>query len=163
MRIIGEKVHVNRLPVSASLIAATVLIFGLTACGDKAPTIKKSENSSRLAGSWVLKAKLDESGHEVPAVERQMKLVLSEDQLFQAEFRASNSEKWIRGGQGSFSYDPPLLTLYWEAGSTNPLLVREKDQNTIELHHCRTMIPVINQEPSEIFVRQKGGPTRGAS
>jgi len=136
----------------------------LISCGEKAPTIEKSKDSGRLAGTWVLQTKLVGSDNqEAAVVEPQMKLVFTDDQLFRAEFRANDSQKWIRGGQGSFSYNPPLLTMYWESGTINPLLVVEKDSGTIVLHHCRTMIPVKDQEPSEIFIRQKGGPTRGAS
>jgi hypothetical protein len=157
-------VHFNhRQSLWPSCLAALLLILSLTSCGDKAPTITENPNGARLSGTWVLKTKFTETGGDAPSIDRQMKIVLSKGQLFEAEFRGNDSEKWIRGGQGSFSYDPPLLTLYWESGQTNALLVVEKDQNTMVLHHCRTMIPVKDQEPSEVFVRQKGGPTRGAS
>ena len=156
----------DRQPALAFGLAAglVLVLLCLTSCGEKAPTIEISKDSGRLEGTWVLKSRLVEDNSNAPGSERQMKLVLSDGQLFRAEFRASDSDKWIRGGQGSFSYAPPLLTLYWESGTINPLLVVERDPNTIVLHHCRTMIPVKDQEPSEIFVRQKkGGPTRGAS
>ena len=154
----------DRKLVLAYGIAALIAALCLGSCGEKAPTIEKSKDSGRLAGVWVLKSRLaggEDQGAQ--GLERQMKLVFTDDQLFKAEFRENDSQKWIKGGEGSFSYSPPLLTMYWESGTINPMLVVEKDPNTIEVHHCRTMIPVKDQEPSEVFVRQKGGPTRKAS
>lgn len=157
----------DRKLVSAyCFVVVAVVALCLCGCGEKIPTIEKTKDTGRLAGTWVLKTRLvggEDDGKGVPASERQMKLVFTDDQLFRAEFRGDASQKWISGGRGSFSYSPPLLTMYWESGTINPLLVVEQNPDTIVLHHCRTMIPVRGQEPSEIFVRQKGGPTRKAS
>jgi hypothetical protein len=158
-------VYGDRKLVLTCSLAAVLVALCLCSCGEKAPTIEKSKDSGQLAGTWVLKSRVTEGeGQGAQGLERQMKLVFTDDQLFRAEFRENSSQKWIRAGQGSFSYKPPLLTMYWESGTINPLLIVEEDPNTIVLHHCRTMIPVKDQEPSEIFVRQKSsGPTRKAS
>ncbi len=103
--------HFNRQSLWPSFLVGLLFILCLTSCGEKAPTITENPNNARLTGTWVLKTKFTETGGNAPSIDRQMKLMLKEGQLFEAEFRGNSSEKWIRGGQGSFSYDPPLLTL----------------------------------------------------
>jgi hypothetical protein len=134
------------------------------ACGEKAVPIEKNEFASRLVGTWVLKARIVD-GTETPATERQMKLILKGDQTFVAKFRGDATQTWINAGQGSFSYDPPLLNLYWDSGPQLTLLATENGSEELVIHHGRNLVPLNNQEPTERFVREKSqsGPTRQPS
>ncbi len=153
-----------RWSVFRVLITVTAFGFLAAGCGEKAVPVEKNENISRLVGAWVLKARIVD-GNETPATERQMKLVLKGDQTFLAKFRGDESQTWINAGQGSFSYDPPLLTLYWNSGPQLTLLATETDSGELIIHHGRNLVPLQNQEPTERFVREKSqtGPTRQPS
>jgi hypothetical protein len=147
----------------ASLLCLAGVALLVASCGDKAATISKNENSGRLVGTWILKARVTE-GAESPATERQMKLSFRDDQTFRAEYRGEESQPWITAGTGGFWYNPPSLTLYWDAGQTLTLLVVERDGDSILLHHGRNLAPLKDQEPEEVFVRAKAaGPTRQPS
>ena len=65
------------------------------------------------------------------------------------------TQEWIQAGDGAFSYDPPLLTLYWDSGATARLLVVESGPERLVFHHGRNLAPLNNQEPDEVFSRQK--------
>ncbi|MBI4963846.1 MAG: hypothetical protein HY913_11270 [Desulfomonile tiedjei] len=102
---------------------------------------------------------------EEPVDQRFLRLHLKEGGTFRADFRGEENQKWIRAGEGGFSYDPPLLTLFWDSGQVNSLLVREVQPEQLVIHHGRNLAPLKDQEPDEVFVRQKDakGPTRGPS
>jgi hypothetical protein len=94
-----------------------------------------------------------------------MRLVLNPDGTFVTNYRGDESQGWIRSGQGGFSYEPPYLNLFWENGASVTLLVTELEPDRILVHHGRNHVPLKDQEPQEIFVRQKmeRGPTRISS
>jgi hypothetical protein len=94
-----------------------------------------------------------------------MKLTFNPDGSFLASYRGDGTQNWIRAGQGGFAYHPPYLSLHWETGPVLTLLVREADSERLLIHHGRNVIPLKDQEPDEIFVKQKieKGPTRGQS
>jgi len=151
---------------SAFRVLITVVVFGFlaAACGEKAVPVEKNEYISRLVGTWVLKARIVD-GNETPATDRQMKLVLKADQTFLAKFRGDATQSWINAGRGSFSYDPPLLNLYWDSGPQLTVLATETGSEELVIHHGRNLVPLNNQEPTERFVREKSqsGPTRQPS
>ena len=157
---------VTRARRSAFRLLIIFCVVGVlaAACGEKALTVDKTQDISRLVGTWVLKARSDD-GSETPAAERQMKLVLKGDQTFLAKFRGDETQAWINAGRGSFSYAPPFLSLYWESSPQLTLLVTETGPEEILVHHGRNLVPLNNQEPEERFVREKpqGGPTRRPS
>ncbi len=133
-------------------------------CGGQTYKSEKTEHAMRLAGTWSLKARIAQ-GEESPVTERFMKLVLQPGGTFRAEYRWDQAQGWIPAGQGGFSYAPPNLTLFWEAGAVSNLLVSEIESDKILLHHGRNLAPLKDQEPDEIFVRLKieKGPTRSPS
>jgi hypothetical protein len=152
-----------RCRLTALLCLAAGLALFVASCGDKAVTIPKNENTSRLVGTWILKTRIAD-GAESPVTERQMRLYFKDDQTFRAEFRGEESQNWITAGAGSFSYSPPVLTLYWDAGQTLTLLTEERGGDTMLIHHGRNFVPLKDQEPQEIFIRAKAaGPTRQPS
>lgn len=154
----------DRLIVPLLLCLALLGGLLLASCSDKGVSIQKNENASRLVGTWLLKARLID-GKETPATERYMKLQLKDDETFRSWYRGEASQPWISAGQGAFSYDPPHLSLHWDSGATVTLLVTEKGPETLEIHHGRNVVPLKDQDPPEVFVRQKPqtGPTRGPS
>ncbi len=91
-----------------------------------------------------------------------MRLALNTDGTFRADYRGDTTEKWITAGAGAFSYNSPLLTMYWESGATSVLLVRDAEPDRMVLHHGRNMVPLAEQDPDEVFVRinPEKGPTR---
>ncbi|MEI8181330.1 MAG: hypothetical protein WCG29_01380 [Desulfomonile sp.] len=142
-----------------------VVVFFLFSCqGQQASKSKKLEHASKLAGTWILNAKITE-GLEVQVNERLMKLTLNAGGTFRAHYRGDGNQAWIVAGQGGFSYDPPMLNLYWESGSVSAFLVSQTEPDQILIHHGRNLAPLKDQEPDEIFVRQKieKGPIRTPS
>ncbi|MBI5249688.1 MAG: hypothetical protein HY912_09350 [Desulfomonile tiedjei] len=100
--------------------------------------------------------------NEVPVAQRFMRLALNPDGTFRADYRGESTQKWIKAGQGAFSYNPPMLTMHWESGATATLLVRAAEPDRMVLHHGRNMVPLAEQEPDEVFARMnpEKGPTR---
>lgn len=101
-------------------------------------------------------------GLEVPVGERVMKLTLHPDGTFLANYRGDITQDWILAGQGAYSYEAPMLNLYWDSGRVINLLVDESQPDRLVLHHGRNVAPLKDQEPDEVFSRHKGekGPTR---
>jgi hypothetical protein len=144
------------------LLTLAALSLLLVSCGSQTPTSeKKSDQRGSLAGKWLLQARLAD-GVEAPATDRILELTFNKEGTFRANYRGDASQKWVRAGQGRYSYDPPLLTLYWEAGPASTLLVDELNPDRIRVHHGRTTVPLKDQEPDEIFVRRtvEKGPTK---
>jgi len=147
-----------------ALAALFVICLGMASCGGDLPSTDKKGEVSRLAGTWTLKARISD-GVEAPAAERCMRLELHRDGTFKAKYRGNTAQSWIKAGQGAFSYGPPYLNLYWESGAMNSLLVNELDQDRMLIHHGRNLAPLKDQEPEELFTREKieKGPTRSPS
>jgi len=139
-------------------------LLALSCCTEKTTKIEKSDKASQVAGIWTMKSRVLED-REQPVVQRFLKLHLKEDGTFRADYRGEENQKWIQAGRGGFSYEPPLLTLYWDSGQVITLLVREVQPEQLVIHHGRNLAPLKDQEPDEVFGRQKEtkGPTRGAS
>ncbi len=136
------------------LIGLSLLILFSLSCGGPTGSIQKNQNNSRLLGTWVLNARL--AGEmERPAEERQIMFTFLGNDLFTARFRADGAQNWTGAGRGSFSYQPPYLYLYWDSGATATLLVTEVGPESIRIHHGRNLVPMLGQDPDEIFVRQK--------
>jgi hypothetical protein len=100
-------------------------------------------------------------GDERPVDERFLRLVLRNDGTFQAQYRGSPGQNWIRAGAGAFSYRAPLLTFFWDSGQVVKLLVIEQQPDQLRVHHGLNMVPLKDQPPDEVFVRTKPakGPT----
>ncbi len=148
-------------------IPAVALIFLgvlLVSCDRQTGTVQKNESNSLLAGTWVIKSRIID-GVDSPANERFIRFVFDADGLFNSKYRGDENQEWIHAGEGSFSYDPPLLTLYWDSGAIATLLVVEAGPERLVFHHGRNLVPLINQEPDEVFARQKveKGPVRTPS
>lgn len=148
-----------------------ILILGLlllgtlaVSCTSQPKSAEKNGDALRLNGTWVLTSKVIE-GRDTPVTNRLMKLVFNNNGTFRAIYRGDEGQTWIGAGAGGFSYAPPLLTLFWDSGPAVTIVVEEKDPERLLFHHGRNLVPLINQEPDEIFVRQKieKGPTRQPS
>ena len=153
------------LPCSNSVIFfCLVSLLALSSCTERTPKVERSDKAALLAGAWTMKSRLV-AEREDPVVQRFLKLRLKEDGTFRADYRGQEDQKWIQAGQGGFSYEPPLLTLYWNSGQVITLLVRDAKPEQLVVHHGRNLVPLKDQEPDEVFVRQKErkGPTRGPS
>lgn len=147
-----------------SLIPCLVLTLLLGACTSESSKVDKRRENGRLAGTWVLKARVTD-GKESPATERFIKLYLQADGTFSADFKGESQQPWIRAGQGGFSYNPPVLSLFWDNGASVAFLVTETDGDRIMLHRGRNLAPLKQQEPDEVFVRHRieKGPTKKPS
>lgn len=144
------------------ILFITLFSFLLFSCGGPATTVQKNDESSKLAGTWTLKTRIKD-GVSSPVTERFMRLVLKENGTFHADYKGEESQRWIRAGQGGFSYSPPMLQFYWDNGPVVTLIVVEADQGKLLVHHGRNMVPLKDQEPDEVFVGEtapKRGPTR---
>jgi len=151
----------------SSILPLALIALLLVSCSGQstAPKAEKpSGETNRLVGVWVLQSRMVD-GVSGPAKERIMELVLKSDGTFRANFRGDETQAWIKAGEGGFSYDPPLLNLYWDAGYVVTLLVNELGSDQLQVHHGRTLAPEMGKDPDEIFVRRKvdKGPTRKAS
>jgi hypothetical protein len=142
-----------------------LLLLVAAGCDNKTASTQRTDNAPALSGTWILKSKIAPDGIESPVSQRFMKLTFHADGSFQAFYRGEEPQSWIRAGQGGFSYYPPHLNLYWESGPIHTLVVREFQPERLLIHHGRNMIPLKDQEPDEVFVKQKTekGPTRGQS
>lgn len=148
-----------------TLLSLLTLCALLAGCGEQSPDVDKAgTNSQAIAGTWVLKARMAGENQE-PATQRIIRLTLTGQGTFTAHYRGDPSQKWIRAGDGAFSYSPPLLTLFWDNGATVTLLVAEQGPDHMRVHHGRNLVPLRTQDPDEIFVKQKieRGPTRSPS
>ncbi len=146
-------------------LAPTICCLVILGCGERAPDSAKSNaDTQTLAGTWLLEARITEDG-EAPATDRVMRLALSPRGTFQAYYRGDTTQEWVRAGDGGYSYSQPVLTLYWDNGATVTLLVSQLGPDRIRVHHGLNLVPLKDQDPDEIFVRQKmdKGPTQGAS
>jgi hypothetical protein len=146
--------------------AAALIFLGglLLSCDRQTATISPNPSNSLLAGTWIIQSRVID-GVASPAEERFIRFAFGADGLFKAKYRGEKNQDWIRAGEGAFSYDPPVLTLYWDSGATAALLVVESNQERIVFHHGRDLAPLVNQEPDEVFTRQKTekGPVRKPS
>ncbi len=140
----------------AFLRIITLILFFLlsVSCDPKTRSVQENENNTRLAGTWIIQSRIID-GVASPVNERFIGLVFDKGGLFRSTYREERSQEWIRAGEGAFSYDPPLLTLYWDSGATARLLVVESSPEQLIFHHGRNLAPLNNQEPDEIFSRQK--------
>lgn len=149
-----------------SLVISLCLLplLAVSCCTENTAKVEKTDKASSLAGTWTMKSRVVEDAEE-PVALRFLKLNLKEDGTFRADYRGEENQKWIQAGQGGFSYEPPLLTLYWDSGQVKSLLVREIQPEQLTMHHGRNLVPLKDQEPDEVFLRQKEskGPTRGPS
>lgn len=148
------------IPILVLLLLGTLAV----SCTSKPKSADESADASRLNGTWVLTAKVVE-GQDVPVTSRLMKLVFNNNGTFRAVYRGDKGQAWIGAGAGGFSYAPPFLTLFWDSGPAVTIVVEEKNAERLLFHHGRNLVPLKNQEPDEIFVRQKieKGPTRQPS
>jgi hypothetical protein len=139
----------------------TLFSLLLLSCGGPTTTEQKNDESRRLAGTWTLKTRIKD-GVGSPVTERFMRLVLKENGTFFADYKGEESQRWIRAGQGGFSYSPPMLQFYWDNGPVVTLIVVEAEQGRLLVHHGRNLVPLKNQEPDEVFVGEtpQKGPTR---
>jgi len=148
------------IPILGLLLLGTLAV----SCTSQPKSAEKSGDASRLTGTWVLTSKVVD-GQDIPVTSRLMKLVFNSNGTFRAIYRGDEGQAWIGAGAGGFSYTPPLLTLFWDSGPPVTIVVEEKDPERLLFHHGNSLVPLNNQDPDEIFVRQKTekGPTRQPS
>ena len=147
-----------------TLFAIFLYVLSLTllaSCSDQGKIPQKSESAARLSGIWDLKSRITDE-NEAPVTQRFIRLALKNDGTFRADYRGEANQKWVKAGQGAFSYSPPILTMHWESGAVSALLVRDSQPDRMVLHHGRNMTPLAEQDPDEVFVRinPEKGPTR---
>lgn len=144
-----------------ALLCVTLFTLFIVSCGTPSTTEQKTDESGRLAGTWTLTSRIKD-GVSGPVTERFLRLVLKDNGTFHADYKGEESQRWIRAGQGGFSYSPPLLQFYWDNGQVVTLLVVEFEPGKLVVHHGRNMVPLKDQEPEEIFVGEtpQKGPTR---
>jgi hypothetical protein len=145
-------------------IGLLLAAFFLCSCSSEPTTVKKNDESAKLAGTWLMKSRIVADKPE-PADQRIMKLHFGESGTFRAEYRGNTSQSWITAGRGAFSYEPPYVTLFWDTGQVLTLMVREAEGDRLTVHHGKTLAPLANQEPDEEFerIKETKGPTRKPS
>src|SRR5208337_3082705 len=136
------------------ILTLILLLILSGSCDRQTGSVQKNENNSRLAGTWIIQSRIVDEV-ESPIAERFVRFVFDTNGLFQSTYRGEKTQEWIQAGDGAFSYDPPLLTLYWDSGATARLLVVESGPERLVFHHGRNLAPLDNQEPDEVFIRQK--------
>ncbi len=146
-----NKVSSTRTQSIGLCLMAVLFLFS---CSRDSASIQKNENTLRLVGTWMLQSRVV-GETESPARDRQLEFIFLGNDLFHARYRADSTQNWIRAGEGSFRYDPPYLSLFWDSGATTALLVAEEGTEHIRFHHGRNLVPAVNQEPDEVYVRQK--------
>lgn len=155
-----KKSHDYSFPLILFCLLAVhaVLLIG---CQSKSQAPEGVNRADRLQGTWTLMARIVD-GQELPASQRVMRLTFNDKGTFTAEYRSDNDQGWIRPGKGVFRYLPPILSLHWDSGAVTTLLVTEMNEDRILVHHGRNLVPLRDQEPEEIFERQKleKGPTQ---
>jgi len=150
--------HFTPVILFCLLAAPAMLSIG---CQSKSEAPEEVNKADRLRGTWTLVARIVD-GQELPVSKRLMRLIFTDKGVFTAEYRSDKDQGWIRPGKGVFRYIPPMLNLYWDSGAVTILLVTEIDQDRILVHHGRNLVPLTEQEPDEIFQRQRPekGPTQ---
>ncbi len=147
---------------SLALLISALLLACISLVSCKSDSDEQSRiTRARIAGTWLMTSRIID-GAEVPVSERVMRLALNNDGTFVANYRGETNQDWIVAGQGAYSYEAPMLKLYWDSGRVINLLVDESQPDRITLHHGRNAAPLKDQEPDEVFIRHKGekGPTR---
>jgi len=155
---------IRRIKV-CGLCAVVVLALVMSSCSkDTSVQGKLDDRIQAFTGTWALQARIAD-GKEVPVEERFMKLVLSQDGTFRALYRGEKTQNWIVAGQGGYSFTPHSLILYWDSGQVLNLLVVGAEPNRLRLHHGTALVPLKDQEPDDVFVRDTTpkGPTRSPS
>lgn len=150
------------VPKNPAIVFCLILsAFFFVSCGSQNTAPQKTENAARFSGVWDLKYRIVDDS-ETPVTQRFMRLALNTDGTFRTDYRGDAAQKWIKAGQGAFSYNPPLLSMHWESGATSVLLVRDPTSERMVLHHGRNLVPMAEQDPDEVFVRlnPEKGPTR---
>ena len=136
------------------IITLILLVVLSISCDRQTGSVQKNENNSRLAGTWIIQSRIIDDV-ESPVDERFVRFVFDANGLFQSTYRGERTQEWIQAGDGAFSYDPPLLTLYWDSGATARLLVVESGPDRLVFHHGRNLVPLNNQEPDGGFFPAK--------
>jgi outer membrane lipoprotein-sorting protein len=127
--------------------------FFTAACGKEKPEVRADSAAlESIAGDWTLAARVTGNG-ETPAQDRFVKLSLKRDGTFRFLFQGDKTQPWITAGEGAFSFTPPTLSFYWDNGAQVRLLVVEKSENRMRLHHGRNLVPVKGADPDEVYVR----------
>lgn len=155
----------NNARITLCIAGLCALCLVLVSCGSGPRLTNERDKARTLAGTWVLQSRVVD-GKETPATERQMKIVVGDQGTFLFQYRGDDKQKWINAGEGGVSYIPPSLKFFWDTGQTQTLLVVKEQSDRIRLHHGQNLAPLKDQEPDEIFVREKAagkGPTRRAS
>jgi hypothetical protein len=143
-------------PTRVHALFQLLLLLGclvISSCGPDADVGRPPAKPDELAGAWILESRLSD-GLTVPARERQMKLVLTDEGTFKASFRWDDSQEWTTAGEGAFAYIPPHLEFHWDSGPTTVFLVVEKSPDRLRLHQGRSLAPMRDDEPDQIFVKQ---------
>jgi hypothetical protein len=144
--------HVIAFRFAAKLAVLLMMGLFLTSCTGQSTAPQRGDQGIALAGIWDLKARMENEA-ETPVTQRFMRLVFNPDGTFRAEYRGDESQKWVRAGQGGFSFRPPLLNMHWDSGAVSTLLLQNNDPDRIVLHHGRNMVPLAEQDPDEVFVK----------
>jgi hypothetical protein len=146
----------NKLNSSHCLIAILVT-FGLLLIGcSNQDTASKESGSSNLVGVWQLKARIiDEK--EIPAEDRIMKIIFEPNNFFKAMYKGTKDQDWIKAGQGGYVYKAPYLSLHWENGRLLSLYIKELASNRMLIHHGKSLAPMKDQEPDEVFEKLPNG------
>ncbi len=144
----------NVKSVHISKLLLILLIFTSASCDRQTGSIQKNENNSQLLGTWTIQSRIVDD-RESAVDQRFIRFIFDSDGLFRSEYRGEANQGWIRAGEGAFSYDPPFLTLYWDSGATAPLLIHTSGPERLVFHHGRNLTPLKDQEPDEVFAREK--------
>lgn len=156
----NEMIPVNRLNSHAmTCLCCLLTCLIMTACGKNSTTSEEAPNQAeKLAGVWKLKSRIIE-GHVTPADIRQLRFEFKENATFEAFYRYDDSMEWTKAGQGALMYEPPVLVMYWEDGREVRLIVLERTDKILRVHHGRNLVPLEDQIPQELFVTEKTSKT----
>ena len=143
----------NYFQILITVIASMSLL--LASCSTEKAAHEDGGGQARLlTGTWLLKSRFIK-GNWTPAIQRQIKLDMTDRGTFTACYRGDGNQAWIVAGAGAFDYDPPNLTFFWDSGQLVRLVVLERNAKRIVIHHGPNFAPLKDQEPDELFVVRK--------
>jgi hypothetical protein len=125
-------------------------------CSKDTSAPSRINKASQLAGTWKLESRIIED-HVVPAQNRQLRLQFNKDSTFEAFYRPTSQQQWVKAGSGALLYDPPNLVMFWDDGRETQLVVLEHDNKKLKIHHGRNLAPLEDQRPQELFLAVSGG------
>jgi hypothetical protein len=151
--VFGAKMKSIRPSFGIAYLALILTVCFIGGCSKDSISRRTENKAQELAGTWKLKSRIIEE-HVVPAEKRQLLFEFNKDSTFKTFYRPESGEKWVKAGEGALLYEPPNLVMYWDDGRETHLIVLERNEKLLKVHHGRNLAPLEDQRPQELFVSE---------